>query len=298
MCLQLEQSTSVLGQKKVTFICIQLMLYHVSIIFNIEKVTEIHEHSRSEDHVDKVTCICSIPTYELFITSSKDGVIKVWNVSNALIREIVFTEPIMFLAVLGRCGDILFGIQNRVDMIKAKNYLPPGYHELISSMIRKKLVKGFDEPINFQENIEYDLDFHKEEPHLRIHLNRLEWLADANLSAVARKTIAKPIPTQDVVATVEVNETLIEKDEQTIENGNFEQVEIDAKFVSANEDFNIENDPEYQMFIRHKNFKYMMADEEVFDEADLLSLPLKNMDRLQSIRPVHFLNLENSTENG
>jgi hypothetical protein len=46
--------------------------------------------------------------------------IKVWDVHNTLVREVQFVHPIDTMTVTTGYGDLLFGIQERVDKIKAK----------------------------------------------------------------------------------------------------------------------------------------------------------------------------------
>jgi hypothetical protein len=50
-----------------------------SIVFN-------DAHQRSDDHVDTITNICGLESFGLFYSSSRDGTIKVWDMSNSLIK--------------------------------------------------------------------------------------------------------------------------------------------------------------------------------------------------------------------
>lgn len=43
-------------------------------------------HQRSDDHVDTITNICGLESFGLFYSSSRDGTIKVWDMTNSLIK--------------------------------------------------------------------------------------------------------------------------------------------------------------------------------------------------------------------
>jgi WD40 repeat protein len=81
---------------------------------------DIPDHLRSDDHVEAITCISPIPMFDLFVTCSRDGMIKVWDMHNSLVREIAFGSPIDSMAITTGYGDLVFGIDHRVDKIKAK----------------------------------------------------------------------------------------------------------------------------------------------------------------------------------
>ncbi|KAI9204830.1 uncharacterized protein BJ171DRAFT_598856 [Polychytrium aggregatum] len=91
-------------------------------------------HLRSDDHTDAVTAICPIPMLGLFISSSRDGTLRLWDSFNTLIREVQFTQPLEAVCVNSERGDILVGIQNRVDIIQYSLYLPPGYIATVQSL--------------------------------------------------------------------------------------------------------------------------------------------------------------------
>ncbi|KAJ3179902.1 hypothetical protein HDU87_002470 [Geranomyces variabilis] len=84
-------------------------------------------HNRSDDHTDLVTTICPIRKLRLFVSCSRDGSIRVWDSNNVLIREIQFNEPLRHVCVGSSYGNLLFGFQSRLDLIKYMSYLPPTY---------------------------------------------------------------------------------------------------------------------------------------------------------------------------
>ncbi|KNC97404.1 uncharacterized protein SPPG_07330 [Spizellomyces punctatus DAOM BR117] len=106
-------------------------------------------HNRSDDHTDNVTAICPIPKLDLFVSASKDGTLRVWDTGNTLVRELQFQESIDSLSIANAHGDILFGIQNRVDIIKYQSYLPPGYVQTVQKMEHKEYVP--EQPVPFDD---------------------------------------------------------------------------------------------------------------------------------------------------
>ncbi|TPX68714.1 hypothetical protein SpCBS45565_g02966 [Spizellomyces sp. 'palustris'] len=126
-------------------------------------------HNRSDDHTDNVTAICPIPKLDLFVSASKDGTVRVWDTGNTLVRylvktradmpdmielnrvnrELQFQESLDSLSIANSHGDILFGIQNRVDIIKYQSYLPPGYVQTVQKMEHKEYVP--EQPVPFDD---------------------------------------------------------------------------------------------------------------------------------------------------
>lgn len=75
-------------------------------------------HPASDDHTDCITNIIGIPKVDIFVSVSLDKTLKVWNSQNTLLREIVFYAPLETVCLCTPKGDILFGIKDRVDIIK------------------------------------------------------------------------------------------------------------------------------------------------------------------------------------
>ncbi|TPX61720.1 hypothetical protein PhCBS80983_g00990 [Powellomyces hirtus] len=108
-------------------------------------------HNRSDDHTDHVTSICPIRKLGLFVSCSKDGTIRVWDANNLLIREIQFQDSLAHICVISSFGDLLFGFQNRLDIIKYKDYLPPTY-VLAAQKMDTKTPKVAEAPVPFDDN--------------------------------------------------------------------------------------------------------------------------------------------------
>ncbi|KAI9351981.1 hypothetical protein BDR26DRAFT_850159 [Obelidium mucronatum] len=127
--------------------------------FNLETGAwqPIPTHNRSDDHTEEITSICNIELLGLFVTASRDSTIRIWDVYNSLTREIKFHEPLECLCVSNPRGDLLIGIQNRIDMIKFNLYLPPGYIKAIEAMT---IPDEYPEsPIQFDEKFDFLMNY-------------------------------------------------------------------------------------------------------------------------------------------
>ncbi|KAJ3410783.1 hypothetical protein HDV05_003248 [Chytridiales sp. JEL 0842] len=113
----------------------------------------VQPHSRSDDHSDAITALTSIGKLGLFVTISRDSTLRVWDVYNTLVREIQFQEPLDSLCLASSRGDILIGIQNRIDIINYALYLPPGYIKTVQNM--EWVEKAAETPITFDESFDF-----------------------------------------------------------------------------------------------------------------------------------------------
>ncbi|KAJ3093222.1 vacuolar transporter chaperone [Quaeritorhiza haematococci] len=114
---------------------------------------KVPNHIKSDDHTEAITAIAPIEKVKLFVTSSMDNTIKVWDSTNTLLRELQFQGPIETLCMASSYGDLLFGIQNRIDIIKFFLYLPPHHVEILRQLHREnsKAEKTAEQPIPFDE---------------------------------------------------------------------------------------------------------------------------------------------------
>ncbi|KAJ3020556.1 UNVERIFIED_CONTAM: hypothetical protein HDU68_010114 [Siphonaria sp. JEL0065] len=135
--------------------------------FDVDQETssQLPNHSRSDDHVDTITAICSIKKLGLFVTSSVDATIKVWDMQNNLVREIQFHDPITSISIANPHGDILIDIENRIDMIHHTLYLPPLYLKVLENLkwdnilLVDPLTMTVEEPIAFDEDFNFKQNF-------------------------------------------------------------------------------------------------------------------------------------------
>lgn len=128
----------------------------------------IFGHETTDDHTDVITNITSLPELGLFVSTSKDMTLKLWDLEGALIREVQFQQPLNAISACNAKGDLILGINDRLDIFKGhhcktslnttiKVYLnsldlPPNYIWAVSKMTWKEDVK--EDPIDFDANFD------------------------------------------------------------------------------------------------------------------------------------------------
>lgn len=93
----------------------------------------LEEHMEEEDHTHDITSLNACPYLQLFVSSSKDGTIKVWSFDNQLVTEINFGVPLSAVGFANTQGDLLVALQLQISIVRAVDYLPPQYCELSTS---------------------------------------------------------------------------------------------------------------------------------------------------------------------
>jgi WD40 repeat protein len=91
---------------------------------------ELIQHQTEDSHKDTVTSLNVCSYLKLFVSSSKDGTIKVWSFNNQMVSEIDFGEPLTSVGFANDQGDLLVGLQLRISIIKAADYLPEEYYQV------------------------------------------------------------------------------------------------------------------------------------------------------------------------
>ncbi|RKP20667.1 hypothetical protein ROZALSC1DRAFT_27866, partial [Rozella allomycis CSF55] len=115
----------------------------------------IKAHNADEDHNKEVTRISSHSILQLYVTSSIDGLVKLWDNDNTLIREIQFSEPVYSVCFANEKADLLVGLENSVALVRCFKYLPNQYLKAIL-----KLAKLFgDLPIPVDKPKAFNPDF-------------------------------------------------------------------------------------------------------------------------------------------
>lgn len=85
----------------------------------------IRAHPKVDDHNGAITSLVFLPKQEVFVSSSADGLIKVWQCEeNILLRELQFAEPVLGLTRANGRGDVLVAFGSRVEFISAHALLP------------------------------------------------------------------------------------------------------------------------------------------------------------------------------
>ncbi|KAJ3069280.1 hypothetical protein HDU98_007659 [Podochytrium sp. JEL0797] len=134
--------------------------------FNIAGGTwkQIPNHSKSDDHVEPITSLCVNKLLGLFVTSSLDATIKVWDLQNNLVREIQFHDAIKSICFANPRGDILIDIENRIDIINYALYLPPTYIKTADALLKSVDLlqwnhNAVEEPIPMDESFNIKQNF-------------------------------------------------------------------------------------------------------------------------------------------
>lgn len=103
-------------------------------------------------HAKEVTSLNACPYLQIFVTSSKDGFIKVWSSENQLMSEINFGVPVSSVGFANNQGDLLVGLQQHISITPAENYLPDYYAEISRSCTNWDYK---EQPIPFDPNLEF-----------------------------------------------------------------------------------------------------------------------------------------------
>ncbi|KAJ3246359.1 hypothetical protein HDU78_007261 [Chytriomyces hyalinus] len=124
--------------------------------------SQLPPHNKSDDHGDTLTSICGVKKLGLFVTSSLDATIKVWDLTNNLVRELQFHHPISSIAVSNRRGDLLLDMETRVDVISYSAYLPPQYVKTVENLKwDTDDALTAEDPIPFAEHFNFSQNFAK-----------------------------------------------------------------------------------------------------------------------------------------
>eukprot|EP01135_Chromosphaera_perkinsii_P000052 Nk52_evm3s24 gene=Nk52_evmTU3s24 len=84
-------------------------------------------HSSDDDHKSEITGLSVCENLHIYLTSSKDGTIKIWDAENSLIREMQLGTPVTAARFANSRGDILVGVQKHLNIIPVDYYLPAHY---------------------------------------------------------------------------------------------------------------------------------------------------------------------------
>lgn len=108
---------------------------------------------RDEDNTAKVVTIANCSRLGIWASTSPDGVVKVWDSSNVLLREIQFHEKITSITFANDRGDLLVGTQQQVSLIQVQDYLP-------TTILKKICFMEFDDDkLEAPHPFDHDVDF-------------------------------------------------------------------------------------------------------------------------------------------
>ncbi len=120
----------------------------------VESISNIKvlEPQEEEQHTKEVTSLSACPYLRLFVTSSKDGTIKVWSLKNQLVSDIDFGGTISSVGFANHRGDLLVGVQIALSIIRAEDYLPDHYREIATKC---PYWDHKERPIQFDPHLEF-----------------------------------------------------------------------------------------------------------------------------------------------
>ena len=109
-------------------------------------------HEKYDDHTAAIISLSCSEELELFATSSKDGMVKIWNSTGQLVSELEFGESLAAVCFSNSRGDLLVGFQNHICVIKAEDYLTSNYVsndvDVVSSEVQERPIT-FDSELKF-----------------------------------------------------------------------------------------------------------------------------------------------------
>ncbi|XP_041481235.1 uncharacterized protein LOC121428578 [Lytechinus variegatus] len=109
------------------------------------------KHLKDHDHTKQITALCSCPSLGLFATTSDDGALKIWDVTNTLVRELWFDDTLRSVCFANARGDLLVGFQNHISHVSISSYLPLSFMELLVE--REFEDERVEEPFQFNPDL-------------------------------------------------------------------------------------------------------------------------------------------------
>ncbi|XP_039609721.1 WD repeat-containing protein 97 [Polypterus senegalus] len=97
------------------------------------------DHPPKDDPQDLITGLCACSQLNIFASSSKDGIIKIWDHRNRLLRTLSLNAGPESVAFCSKRGDLLVGIQSHLYEIHYTKVLPRHYYS--------KFDEEFTEPV-------------------------------------------------------------------------------------------------------------------------------------------------------
>ncbi|TPX33085.1 hypothetical protein SmJEL517_g03923 [Synchytrium microbalum] len=92
-------------------------------------------HGKDDDHSKQVMSISNLTSIGLFLTTSMDGCVKVWDANtNSLLREIQLEDSLGAAAFANTKGDLVIGMSQEIVYIKNQDYLPLDLFKRVKNM--------------------------------------------------------------------------------------------------------------------------------------------------------------------
>ncbi|OUM70464.1 hypothetical protein PIROE2DRAFT_1327, partial [Piromyces sp. E2] len=104
-------------------------------------------------NIDNTISICPINRLELFVTVSQDKTLKIWDYDNCLVKDILFQDSMCAICCIDNTLDLLVGVSDRIDILRASEYLPSGIVTLV-----QVLNKFYSTPLEYEEPLPFSDD--------------------------------------------------------------------------------------------------------------------------------------------
>ncbi|KAI8810461.1 hypothetical protein BJ742DRAFT_800389 [Cladochytrium replicatum] len=220
--------------------------YHTD---NIVNVLTLEEESSG-----LVTCVSNLPELHLWVTSSTDGWVKIWDESATLIRELQFGESIASVEFANCRGDLLLGLSDQIGLLRIQDYLP---HYILKAISSKTFTDDEAEiPLMFDSNLDFWQYYYNQSKSIdgfwHVHRVRDEFLKEIDIPAHLHSISLKPRNAQDKSTHKRRHKRLFLQQEVSAYKHSRKQTEI---YQSAESDEN-ENEPDEEAFISKKGQVY------------------------------------------
>ena len=155
-----------------TRLCLAIETYHQIVVYKLEEENPslansygrelkpiVHQHE--DDHDGNVLAVAASPCLPLFVSSGRDGKVKVWDKDNQLIADIHFGSDLEAVCFADNRGDLLVGFQNQICLVKAELFLPLEYQYMGAIASGEYLGEHVsyndlpDKPIKFDVDLEF-----------------------------------------------------------------------------------------------------------------------------------------------
>ena len=107
-------------------------------------------HTLEDAHRDTITFLAACSKLKLFVSCSKDGWIKVWDLNCQLVSNINLGSQISAVCFT-QTHDLLIGFQNHLYTIPAHNYLPSIYCNAVNTIEETTT----EQPLPFESELQF-----------------------------------------------------------------------------------------------------------------------------------------------
>ncbi|XP_064598259.1 uncharacterized protein LOC135464689 [Liolophura sinensis] len=116
-------------------------------------------HSTFDDHTAQVSGLDCCSALRLFVTAANDGLVKIWDAENNLVRELSFGDTLQGVCFANQRGDILAGFERLVVSVSICRYLPS---YLLETVVKKHFKdENREDPLPFNNKLRLSFESKK-----------------------------------------------------------------------------------------------------------------------------------------